>query len=328
MNNSIENHELANTFNRLTPDLVLNSLESVGFLTTGRVITLNSYENRVYQIELEDGRWVVGKFYRPGRWSKLSILEEHDFLKELDEQEIPVALPLQLEDGSTLGNMDGIMFALFPRIGGRLLEEPSEEKLMQVGRLIARIHNVGATRKASHRIDLNPDSYGYNNLEYLINNNVIPSEARENYKQTALMLLQRIVPMFNEVPVIRIHGDCHAGNLIESQAGATFLDFDDMVNAPAVQDVWMLAPSFDEYGQREREALLTGYVEFRDFNPAWLRLIEPLRALRFIHYSTWIAKRIKDPAFIKTFEYFGTVQYWQKETMDLREQIARIDSLI
>ncbi len=325
MNNSIETHRLADTFNQLTPDTVLDSLEQSGAIPSGRFITLNSYENRVYQIELEDAGWVVGKFYRPGRWSEDSILDEHNFLFELQENEIPVAAPLKLNNGKTIGDMNGIKFTLFPRIGGRLLEEPGDDKLKQVGRLIARIHNVGASKKAEHRIELTPLTYGQQNLEYLLVNKIIPDEAAANYEATVNMLLMRIEPFFKDVPMHRIHGDCHAGNLIEAADGATFLDFDDMVTGPAAQDIWMLAPSADEYGKRQRDIVIEGYNEFREFRPLWLRLVEPLRALRYIHYSTWIARRIKDPAFIKTFEYFGSLQYWQKETMDLREQIARID---
>ncbi len=319
---------LTEAFYRLTPEAVLDSLAELGHAPSGRFIILNSYENRVYQMELEDGGWVVGKFYRPGRWSDDTILDEHRFLSELSAAEIPVAAPLLLSSGSTLSRVAGIRFALFPRIGGRSPQELNDDELRMVGRLIARIHNVGAAGDAPHRMRLSPLTYGENNLRYLLENGIIPDEARANYEATVEALLARIVPMFEGVPCHRIHGDCHLANLIHTPKGTTFLDFDDMLVGPAVQDIWMPVASADEYGQRQRDVLIEGYEEFRSFEPYWLRLVEPLRALRFIHYSTWIARRFSDPAFARTFTYFGTVQYWQNETNDLREQIARIDTAV
>jgi Ser/Thr protein kinase RdoA (MazF antagonist) len=326
MADSIKEHPLANRYHRLTPDQVLGAVEAKSRRCTGRFIILNSYENRVYQLELDDESWVVGKFYRPGRWSTETLLDEHRFIAELAAEEIPVAVPLELEPGSTLGEVEGIKYALFPRIGGRSPEELTDEQAARIGRLIARIHNVGARGDAPHRLRLTPTTYGTDNLEYLLANEAIPPEARENYVASVEQLLARIEPLFLDVPTHRIHGDCHMGNLIDTRDGYTFLDFDDMVVGPACQDIWMLVPSFDEYGHRQREVLLEAYVEFRDFDPAWLRLVEPLRALRFIHYSTWIARRWEDPIFKRTFGYFGTLQYWQREIQDLREQIARLDT--
>lgn len=186
------------------------------------------------------------------------------------------------------------------------------------------MHNIGAMHDTPHRIHLNPTTYGEKNLQYLSENEVIPVEAREAYTATATQLIEQIKPLFQDVPMHRIHGDCHPANLIGTRDGFVFLDFDDMVIGPAVQDIWMPVASADEYGIRQRELLLEAYREFRDFSPAWLRLVEPLRALRFIHYSAWIARRLYDPTFQKTFDYYGTLQYWQKETQDLREQLARI----
>ena len=327
MNEAIEEHPLARRFNRLTPEHVLDAVEVGGRRCTGRFIILNSYENRVYQLELEDESWVVGKFYRPGRWSRETLLDEHGFLAELVEEEIPVAAPVELEPGRTLGEVDGIWYALFPRIGGRNPDELDDEGTKMAGRLIARIHNVGARRDAPHRLRLTPETYGRANLDYLLESGALPDEARDNYAATCEALLDRIAPRFLDVPVHRIHGDCHAGNLIATRGGFTFLDFDDMLVGPAVQDVWMIVPSFDEHGQRQRDLLLDAYREFRDFEDHWLRLVEPLRALRFIHYSAWIARRWDDPTFQRTFSHFGTLQYWQKEIQDLREQIARLDTL-
>ena len=322
----MDQHPLAGRFNQLTPEHVMDAVETDERRCSGRFIILNSYENRVYQMELEDGSWVVGKFYRPGRWAKTTIMAEHAFLSELDDVEIPVACPLKLCGEETIGETQGILFSVFPRIGGRTPEELSDEQVQIVGRLIARIHNIGAMRDAPERLALNPTTYGEMNLAYLEENHVIPEEARDNYLITARQLVEMMKPLFADVPVHRIHGDCHLSNLIFGPKGPFFLDFDDMVMGPAVQDIWMLVPSFDAYGERQRDLLLDAYTQFRAFNPGWLSLVEPLRALRYIHYSTWIARRWHDPTFKRTFDYFGTLQYWQKEIQDLREQLARIMS--
>lgn len=321
-------HPLAGLFNNLTPENVLDAVEAGGRQCTGRFIILNSYENRVYQLELDDESMVVGKFYRPGRWSKEAILAEHQFLRELEEVEIPVASPIELSPGETIGEIDGIYYSLFPRIGGRNPEEFNEEQLQVVGRLLARIHNVGAQAEAPERVKLTPTSYGHANLQFMLDEGMIPEDCRENYKVTTEILLARMEPLFNGINYQRIHGDCHLGNLLWTPAGPTFLDFDDMVMGPAVQDVWMLVPSYDDEGKRQRETLIEAYEQFRSFDPAEIRLVEPLRALRYIHYTAWIGRRWEDPIFRKTFEHFGDTLYWQREIQDLREQIGRIDMQI
>ncbi len=319
-------HPLAGKFNHLTPDQVFDAVESGGRRCTGRFIILNSYENRVYQLEFDDETMVVGKFYRPGRWSRDTILAEHRFLAELAAVEIPVACPMVLEDGETLGEVDGIYYAIFPRVGGRSPDELSDEQVRMMGRLLGRIHNVGAQEEEKHRTTLNPASYGAANLEFMLEYGMIDPDAEAAYKATVEALLERIGPMFNHCQNIRLHGDCHRGNLILTPEGPTFLDFDDMVMGPAVQDIWMMIPSYDAEGARQREILLDGYEAFRSFNRFELQLVEPLRALRFIHYSAWICRRWEDPTFKRTFSHFGTLLYWQKEIQDLREQIARIDA--
>lgn len=324
---------LAGRFNALSPEVVLDAVRLPGWAPTGRSIILNSYENRVYQLELARGdatRMVVGKFYRPGRWSLDAINDEHDFLFDLDTKEIPVVLPIAFDADETTvseltGDAAGIRYSLFPRVGGRAPEEFTDTELEVVGRLLARIHDVGELHVADHRPVLDPESYGSANLEFLLDHDVLPEAARDGYAFTVEALIERITPLFDDVPTHRIHGDCHPGNLIRGRDGLVFLDFDDMLEGPAVQDVWMLVPSYDANGVRDRARLLDAYREFRDFDPAWLRLVEPLRALRMIHYATWIARRYDDPIFRRTFSHFGTVQYWQGETLDLREQIARID---
>ena len=328
MDQLLENHPLAGLFNRLMPEQVMDAVEVGGLRCSGRFIALNSYENRVYQLELDDETMVVGKFYRPGRWSREAIQAEHDLLAELAELEIPVASPLELSPGQTIGEVEGILYALFPRVGGRAPEELADEQARLLGRLIARIHNAGASRDAPARPRLTPETFGRENLAYLLKHEKIPEQARASYAASVEALVTRIEPLFRGVPLHRIHGDCHLGNLIWSPRGATFLDFDDLRVGPAVQDIWMMVPSFDEDGQRQRALLLEAYREFRDFDPAWLRLIEPLRALRYINYATWIARRWDDPTFKRTFTYFGTLQYWEGQIQDLREQIARIDQLL
>jgi Ser/Thr protein kinase RdoA (MazF antagonist) len=321
----LDQHPLARRFNRLTPDQVFSAVEAGGRRGTGRFIILNSYENRVYQLELDDGTMVVGKFYRPGRWAREAILDEHRFIRELAAEEIPVAEPIELEPGETLGEVAGIRYALFARLGGRAPEELDDDQLRILGRLLARVHNVGARAEAPHRLHLTPEIYGAHNLQYLLENEVIPAEARAVYAATVEALLARIRPRFAGVPVHRIHGDCHLGNLLFSPRGPAVLDFDDMLTGPAVQDMWLLAGSPDAEGRRQRRVLAEAYDTIRRFDPLWLALVESLRALRMIHYATWIARRFDDPTFQRTFSHFGTLQYWQGEIQSLREQIARLD---
>lgn len=317
-------HPLTEHFNKLSPEHVLDAVEAGGQRCTGRFLVLNSYENRVYQLELDDGSMVVGKFYRPGRWSREALLAEHEFLRELHENEIPVVPPLELRPGETLGLVDGIWYALFPRIGGRAPEELTDEQLQILGRLLARIHNVGAMHPAPARPTISPETYGRANLAYLQDKELIHPDARAQYVATVEALVTRIEPMFRNARLLRIHGDCHLGNLLWTPRGPTFLDFDDFAMGPAVQDIWMLTPSADAEGRRQREVLVEAYRTFRDLDPLELRMVEALRALRFVHYTTWIARRWDDPVFQRTFTWFGTLQYWQREIQDLREQLARI----
>jgi len=325
MSDEDPNAALTERFIKMSPEHVFDAVEIGGVRCTGRYMVLNSYENRVFSFELEDETWIVAKFYRPGRWSRETILDEHRFIADLAEAEIPVARPLPHADGTTLGTWEGILFAVFPRVRGRQPQEFNTEEVEVMGRFLARLHNVGAAGEAPHRLRLTPASYGWDNVRYLAETGLIPPEAKANYVQTAEILLKRIEPLFVNVPMQRIHGDCHLGNLIWVAQGPAFLDFDDMLIGPVVQDVWMLLPSFDEFGVRDRERFIDAYEQFREFDHAQLRLIEPLRALRYLHYTAWIARRWEDPLFKRVFAHFGTLRYWQQETNDLREQIARID---
>ncbi|MCB9546575.1 MAG: serine/threonine protein kinase [Myxococcales bacterium] len=333
MSGALGDHPLARQFNALDPLQILDAIQLPGWFPTGRVMALNSYENRVYQIELEDAdgalRTVVGKFYRPGRWSRAAIEDEHDFLFDLADARVPVVLPLPLGDDEdeTLGELSGaaagIYFSLFPRVSGRPPEELTDGQLAELGALLARLHTVGEAHDAPDRPALDPTTYGWDNLAFLLENRLIPEAARDAFAGTVEAVLRAMEPLFAGVPTHRIHGDCHKGNLLDTGRGLTLLDFDDLVIGPAVQDVWLLAPAPDADGHRQRLRIADAYRAERDFDPRWLRLVEPLRSLRMIHFSTWIARRFDDPIFRRTFDHFGTVRYWQDETSALREQLAR-----
>lgn len=330
-------------FYELTPERILDAVESAaGVRCTGRAMALNSMENRVYEIELDlddvpkdpTGRFLIAKFYRPGRWSEAQILDEHQYLAELAELEIPVVAPLKLQDGSTLATLKGegqgmgLYFALFPKVSGRSPDELTDDQLAQVGRLLGRMHNVGASRVAPHRLHLTPESYGMANLRHLIDARILPDEIRASYQSTVEQICQITEPWFKATTPHRIHGDCHRGNLLVGRAGMFFVDFDDMVTGPATQDLWLLIPGRDDDSQRQLEAMLEGYETMRPFNRHELRLIEPLRALRFVHFSAWIGRRFTDPAFPRAFPHFGTQKYWQEQLQDLREQLALIQDLL
>jgi Ser/Thr protein kinase RdoA (MazF antagonist) len=320
-------------FFAITPERVLEAVESAGLETTGRCIQLNSFENRVYDVELETDEGPRGspanrrivKFYRPGRWSREQILEEHQFLADLRAAEIPAIAPIPFPDGETLKltPQGEIWYALFPKVGGRAPDELTGEQLQRIGMLLARIHNVGAQRPAPHRVALSAETYGLENLDYLLSKNWIPLEFRARYEKVVRDICARTAELFQVLPpqaIHRVHGDCHLGNLLWNQEGPFFLDFDDMVRAPAAQDIWLLTPGRDSDAQRQREELLEGYEQMRAFDRTTLKLIEPLRALRFVHYTAWIARRWEDPAFPAAFPEFGSHSYWADETKDLLDQ--------
>ncbi len=309
------------SFFTLTPDTVLRALESSGLRPTGHCMTLNSYENRVYDLKLEDNTHVVSKFYRPGRWSRQQIQEEHDFLLELAEHEIPVCAPRRFSDGETIHETAGIMYAIWPRTGGRSQNEPDDGALEILGRYLARIHNVGASRPASGRLVLGSDTYARAPLTYLLENGFLPDHLAGRFSRAVGEIADIYDSLSRDVPVHRIHGDCHLGNLLQGEAGWFFLDFDDFLTGPAVQDFWMLLMDRDAEGLRRRQVFVDAYRQFRDFDTDWLRLVEPLRALRFIHYCAWIARRWDDPAFPAAFPHFGTLEYWEAETTDLEKQL-------
>jgi len=325
-------------FFELTPEKILDAVEASGLRCTGRCLTLNSMENRVYEVELEldegvvvkspSERFRIVKFYRPGRWSEAQILEEHAFLKDLHDAEIPAVAPIPFPDGRTLHQLPDlkIWYTVFPKIGGRSPDEFSREQLEQLGRLLGRMHQVGAARPAPNRIQLNPETYGLENLKFLVDSKSLPSDIESKYRHTVEEICRICKPWFDAITAQRIHGDCHIGNIVWGSQGPFFVDFDDMVRGPAVQDFWLIVSGRDEESQRQMNHLISGYEQMREFDWDTLRLIEPLRALRFIHFSAWIAKRWQDPAFTRTFTQFGTPRYWQEQLSDLQEQLELIQA--
>ncbi|HEY9398208.1 MAG TPA: serine/threonine protein kinase [Burkholderiales bacterium] len=309
----------------LTPECVLDAIDSVGVRCDGRLLALNSYENRVYQVWLEEGPPVVAKFYRPDRWTDAQILEEHAFACELAEREIPVVAPIVYADGRTLHQSGGFRFAVYPRRGGRAPELEDPQTLEWLGRFIGRIHALGRTRPFVHRPTLDVQSFGIEPRDYLMAHDFLPLELREVYRSVvdqALEAVQKSFAAVASVKHLRLHGDCHAGNLLWTEEGPHFVDFDDSRMGPAVQDLWMLLSGEREAMKLELAALLRGYEQFDDFDYRELQLIEPLRTLRLIHYAAWIARRWNDPAFPVAFPWFDSPRYWQDRILELREQIA------
>ncbi len=316
------------TFAHLSPDTVLDALDSVGIRADGRLLALNSYENRVYQLGIEDGPPLVAKFYRPARWSDAAILEEHAFVHALAGQEIPVVPALELKEGRTLHVFAGMRFAVFARHGGRAPELDDRATLEWLGRFIGRLHAVGSMAPFTHRPSLNLHSFGTEPRDYLLQHNFIPADLHSAYTSVvaqALEGVQRCYERAGEVDTLRLHGDCHIGNVLWTGDGPHFVDFDDSRMGPAIQDLWMLLSGERADRVRQLSDLLAGYEDFFDFNPRELHLIEALRTLRLIHYSAWLARRWDDPAFPVAFPWFNTQHYWQDRILELREQVALMD---
>ncbi len=316
------------SFHTLTPDCLLDALDSIGVRGDGRLLALNSYENRVYQVSIEDGPTVVVKFYRPGRWSDGAILEEHAFLQELAENEIPVVPAMPLAGGRTLHAFDGFRFAVFARHGGRAPELDDSATREWLGRFIGRIHAVGSTKSFVERPSLDIHGFGEEPLAYLLEYGFLPVDLLEAYRAAAQQALKGARHSFaraGNVPMIRLHGDCHGGNVLWTDAGPHFVDFDDSRMGPAVQDLWMLLSGERSDMQQQLADILAGYEDFAEFDPRQLHLIEALRTLRLIHYSAWLARRWDDPAFPLAFPWFNTQRYWQDRILELREQIALMD---
>jgi Ser/Thr protein kinase RdoA (MazF antagonist) len=314
----------------LTPDVVLNALDALGMRCDGRLHSLNSYENRVYQIGQEAGGYVVAKFYRPERWSDAQIEEEHTFACELADAEIPVVAPLVI-GGSTLHRFEGFRFAVYPRQGGRAPELDDEKTLEWIGRFLGRIHALGRSRPFTTRPTLDIASYGDESRNYLLESGFIPAELRDQWQTIADLALEGVHGAYaraGDVAYIRAHGDCHSGNVLwtptdgNAQGGPHFVDLDDCRMAPAVQDFWMLISGDRAEMGKQLRAMLRGYEDFCEFDDRELNLVEALRTLRLLHYSAWLARRWDDPAFPIAFPWFNTTRYWQDRVLELREQVA------
>lgn len=320
-------------FSALTPNAVLDALDSIGLRSDGRLLALNSYENRVYQAGMEDGPPLVVKFYRPARWPDAAILEEHAFVALLAEREIPV-VPALVIDSRTLHAFNGFRFSVFAKHGGRAPELDDCDTLEWMGRFIGRIHAVGALEPYRHRPTLDIRSFGVEPSEYLLAHDFIPAELIEIYRGVVAQALEGVRRCFERagyfehagtVRSLRLHGDCHVGNVLWTDAGPHFVDFDDSRMGPAIQDLWMLLSGERAEQTRQLGDLLAGYQDFYDFDPRELHLVEALRTLRLVHYAAWIARRWDDPAFPAAFPWFNTQRYWQDRILELREQIALMD---
>lgn len=317
-------HDATPPFAGLTPDALLDAVESLGLRASGSLLALNSYENRVYQLGMEEGPPLVAKFYRPERWSDKAILEEHAFTIELMEEEVPVVAPLSF-NGQTLHHYAGHRFALFTKQGGRYPELDLEGTLEWLGRFLGRIHTVGTRGSYQSRPSLDIQHFGIEPRDFLVAGAWLPPELKSAWSSVADQALDCVNQAYQRagnVQVLRLHGDCHLGNVLWTDDGPHFVDFDDSRTGPAIQDIWMLLSGDGTEMRSQLNLLLRGYETFLEFDDRELYLIEALRTLRLIHYSAWIARRWHDPAFPAAFPWFGTVRYWQDRILELREQVA------
>ena len=311
-------------YDGLSPDVILDALESVGLRGDGRLLPLGSYENRVYQAWLEEGEPVVAKFYRPERWTDAQIDEEHAFVAALVEHEVPAVAPMRFGD-RTLNTFAGFRFSVYPRCGGRAAELDRRETLVRMGLYIARIHAVGAVERFGVRPTITVEDFGIASREYLLAHDFLPRDLRDVWAGVAdhaLLATRRLFDSTRDMRVLRLHGDCHGGNVLWTDDGPHFVDFDDARMGPAIQDLWMLLSGDRIEMEAQLAVLLEGYETFREFDRRELVLIEALRTLRLIHYCAWIARRWNDPAFPAAFPWFNTQRYWQDRILELREQIA------
>lgn len=316
-------------FESLTPDHVLSCLEAEGLTLDARLMALNSYENRVYQVGQEDGPPLIAKFYRPERWSDDALLEEHAFTEELAELDIPAVPPLRDARGATLRKSeDGLRFALYPRVAGRAPNLEDEAALAILGRYLGRIHAVGVLKPFAHRPALTVASFGHDSRRFLLESGLIPFHLETAYDTLSADLLALIEARFADwqPPTLRLHGDCHLGNLLWHEEVAHFVDFDDARQGPAVQDLWLFTSGEAEEQAHQLGKLLEGYEQFHPFDRRALALLEPLRTLRILHHAAWIGRRWEDPAFPLAFPDFDTDRYWSRHILALREQLGALQA--
>ena len=314
-------------FATLGPDFIIDAVESTGLKSDARILELNSYENRVFQIGIEATEPIIAKFYRPDRWTLNQIAEEHSFTQELSNHGLSVVAPMQI-DGRSWFTYNGFIIALFPRKGGRAPAIDDLNCLETLGRFIGRMHNVGAINKFTLRPILSPSDYGEKSRSFLLDHKFIPLELEEAYSSVTEHLLTMINDRFSTIPTkrLRLHADCHMGNVLWRDEQPHFVDFDDARSGPSIQDLWMLLSGEEASRQIQMKSILTGYRVFRDFDARELQLIEPLRTLRMMHHAAWIARRWKDPAFPRAFPFFNTHKYWSNHILELREQWAAIEA--
>lgn len=317
-------------YEKLTPDVVIDAVESLGYISDARILALNSYENRVYQVGIEGEDPIIIKFYRPERWNINQILEEHEFTNQLYSLEIPVVPPKEFSglEYKTLGRFRNFLFSVYPRQGGRAPELDNLDHLFQLGQFIGRIHSVGASFDFKFRNSISIHDFGEKNVKFLIDNDFIPEDLLPAYKSISKQLLKILSSTglnSNKFKNISLHGDCHPGNILWRKERPHFLDFDDAITGPAIQDLWMLLSGEKENKQKQFLEILDGYENFYHFNRSELALIEPLRVLRVLYYNGWLAKRWRDPAFPISFPWFNTQKYWSEHILELKELLSSLN---
>ena len=313
-------------FYELKPDTVIDAVESIGYLSDGRIMALNSYENRVYQVGIDESEPLIAKFYRPQRWTDEQIGEEHRFMAQLVEQDLSVVAPIKSDTGQTLFSYDDYRFSLFVRKGGRAPELEDPEHLFQLGNTLGRIHLAGQAEPFKHRPTLDIQSYGIDSTDF-ISRELIPVSLKAAYDSLTSDLLREIDAAFKragDVVYQRVHGDCHGGNILWRDDMPHFVDFDDARMAPAIQDLWMLLTGDRHQQELQLGEVIDGYNEFASFNPRELHLVEALRTLRMMNYAAWIGRRWEDPAFPMSFPWFNTERYWGEHLLELKEQFAKL----
>lgn len=319
-------------FQNLLPDAIFDAVAEQGYQPTGALIPLNSYENRVYQIPLEDHEAIVGKFYRPERWSVEALCDEHRFIQALVDVELPVVQALKLthsiSENDHLARMGDYYYALYPKFRGREHSDITNDDRKWLGRTLGRLHNIGEAFQPKDRLTLTPQTYGYSSLEFILSQEFLPQDLKEGLQACLEQVLKMLEPYFHEdLKLISVHGDCHPGNILWNHDGPHLLDFDDMVLAPQVQDLWMLFHGSQEEMRDQKEAFFEGYNVFRDFDHSTFILMEPLRTLRMIHFAAWIGKRYSEPAFQRAFPYYENRRYWEEFLLSIKEQIGLLQDI-